>query len=170
MRYLLLVVGLALVPFSSITAQETSKNVKEKLEITIKDSDNPDVYIDGKKYDLSIVELLDKDKIASIDVLKGEKALKEYNAPNGVILIKTKSKNPDPVKFRFREGANNETEPLIIIDGIPTSKANMGKLDPIDIDSINVLKGEEAMKKYNAKGGVIIVTTKTAANLKKKKE
>ncbi|WP_302850535.1 hypothetical protein [Polaribacter litorisediminis] len=33
------------------------------------------------------------ENIESVDVVKGEKALKEYNAPNGVIIIIKKKKN-----------------------------------------------------------------------------
>lgn len=170
MKYLLFVACFALLPFSGVMAQETSKPVKEKLEITIKESDNPDVYIDGKKYDHSIVELLDKDKIESISVLKDEQALKRFNAPNGVILIKTKSDKAEQVKIRFGEGTNNEAEPLIIIDGTTVRRKDLEKIDPENIFSIDVYKGEEALKKYKAKDGVIIITTKTAEKLKKKKE
>ncbi|MDO6439293.1 TonB-dependent receptor plug domain-containing protein [Cyclobacterium sp. 1_MG-2023] len=160
MKQLLLIIGIALVPFCSIQAQESNEDIKKKLEITIKNNDNPDVYIDGKKYDHAIVELLDTDKIATISVLKDEQALKRYNAPNGVILIETKSKKEDQVKIRFKDGNNNETQPLIIIDGIKAEKGDMEKLDPIDIASVEVLKGENAMKKYNAPNGVVIITTK----------
>eukprot|EP01013_Petalomonas_cantuscygni_P019555 TRINITY_DN37411_c0_g1_i1.p1 TRINITY_DN37411_c0_g1~~TRINITY_DN37411_c0_g1_i1.p1 ORF type:complete len:166 (+),score=4.14 TRINITY_DN37411_c0_g1_i1:31-528(+) len=162
MKQLLLIIGIALVPFCSIQAQESNEDIKKKLEITIKNNDNPDVYIDGKKYDHAIVELLDTDKIATISVLKDEQALKRYNAPNGVILIETKSKKEDQVKIRFKDGNNNEAQPLIIIDGIKAEKGDMEKLDPIDIASVEVLKGENAMKKYNAPNGVVIITTKGA--------
>ncbi|AKP54179.1 TonB-dependent receptor [Cyclobacterium amurskyense] len=167
MKYFLLVVGLALVPFSSILAQETSKGAKEKLEITIKESDNPDVYIDGKKYDHSIIDLLDTDKIASVDVIKGERAISEYNAPNGVIIIKTKAK-ANQVRIRNSNGNLDEDQPLIIIDGVTAEKGDLEKLDPIDIESVEVLKGENAMKKHNAPNGVVLIITKGAVKSKKK--
>ena len=167
MKYFLLVVGIALVPFSSILAQETSKGAKEKLEITIKESDNPDVYIDGKKYDHSIIDLLDTDKIASVDVIKGERAISEYNAPNGVIIIKTKAK-ANQVRIRNSNGNLDEDQPLIIIDGVTAEKGDLEKLDPIDIESVEVLKGERAMKKHNAPNGVVLIITKGAVKSKKK--
>lgn len=167
MKSFLLVVGLALVPFSSILAQETSKGAKEKLEITIKESDNPDVYIDGKKYDHSIIDLLDTDKIASVDVIKGERAISEYNAPNGVIIIKTKAK-ANQVRIRNSNGNLDEDQPLIIIDGVTAEKGDLEKLDPIDIESVEVLKGENAMKKHNAPNGVVLIITKGAVKSKKK--
>ncbi|GAB3012641.1 hypothetical protein GCM10027284_35330 [Cyclobacterium sediminis] len=162
MKQLLLIMCIALVPFSSILAQESNENIQKKLEITISEKDNPDVYIDGKKYDHAIVELLDKEKIASISVLKDEKALERYNAPNGVILIETKAKKEDQVKIRYKDGNNNEAQPLIIIDGIKAEKGDMEKLAPEDIESIDVFKGEDALKKYEAPNGVVIITTKGA--------
>jgi ribosomal protein S8 len=162
MKHLLIVVCLALGPFSSILAQETNEAVKKKLKVTIKENDNPDVYIDGIKYNHAIIDLLDKEKIASISVLKDEKALERYNAPNGVILIETKAKKEDQVKIRFKDGNNNEAQPLIIIDGKKVAKGDLEKLNPEDIGSIDVYKGENAIKKYNAPNGVVIITTKGA--------
>ena len=145
---------------------------------------NPDVYIDGKKYEYSIIDLLDTDKIESIDVLKGEKALKEYNAPNGVILIKTKSEKEGQIKFRNSNGTvDGSDDPLVIIDGKVADKGMLEKLSPVDIESITVLKGENALKSIygsavkeakknngSAVSGVIIVTTKEATWPEKKKE
>ncbi|WP_339677044.1 hypothetical protein [Cyclobacterium marinum] len=162
MKHILLVIGIALIPFSSILAQETNEAVKKKLEVTIKEDDNPDVYIDGIKYNHAIIDLLDKEKIASISVLKDEKALERYNAPNGVILIETKSKKEDQVKIRSKDGWNNEDQPLIIIDGNIANKGDLEKLKPVDIGSIDVYKGENAIKKYNSPNGAIIVNTKGA--------
>lgn len=162
MKHLLIVVCLALGPFSSILAQETNEAVKKKLEVTIKENDNPDVYIDGIKYNHAIIDLLDKEKIASISVLKDEKALERYNAPNGVILIETKAKKEDQVKIRYKDGNNNEAHPLIIIDGKKVAKGDLEKLNPENIGSIDVYKGENAMKKHNAPNGVVIITTKGA--------
>ena len=171
MKNLLLLVLVTLLPFSALMAQGTHIKTKEdaKLEITINESKDADVYIDGKKYDHSIIDLLDTDKIASIDVLKGERALSEYNAPNGVIIIKTKAKS-NQIKIRDSSGKLDGAEPLIIIDGVTAGKGDMEKMDPSEIYSISVLKGEEALKKYKEKDGVIIITTKTVEKLKKKKE
>lgn len=162
MKQLLLIISIAFVPFSSILAQESNENIKKKLEITITENDNPDVYIDGKKYDHAIVEFLDKEKIASISVLKDEQALERYNAPNGVILIETKAKKEVQVKIRSKDGRNNEGQPLIIIGGNIADKGDLEKLNPEDIGSIDVYKGENAIKKYNAPNGVVIITTKGA--------
>jgi len=54
------------------------------------------------------------------------------------------------------------TNPLIIIDGIPRSKADMSNIPVEDIESFSVLKDASATAVYGAEGanGVILVTTK----------
>ena len=51
---------------------------------------------------------------------------------------------------------------LVILDGIPSDKNLLNDIDPNTIESMNVLKGESAIKKYGNKGkeGVIEITTK----------
>ena len=51
---------------------------------------------------------------------------------------------------------------LYIIDGKEMESGSMNDVDPNTIKSINVLKGENALKKYGEKGknGVIEITTK----------
>ena len=58
----------------------------------------------------------------------------------------------------------NEEKPLIVVDSVIKDVKDISKLDiePSTIESINVLKGESAIKKYGKKGenGVIEITTK----------
>ena len=52
---------------------------------------------------------------------------------------------------------------LIIMDGNPlTTAIELDNIDPADIESIHVLKGENAVSNYGEKGkkGVILITTK----------
>ena len=53
-------------------------------------------------------------------------------------------------------------DPLIFIDGKKASKKKMDNLDPDQIKSINVIKGDKAVEKYGKKAadGVIEITTK----------
>ncbi|MFY9163301.1 M56 family metallopeptidase [Aquirufa antheringensis] len=55
-----------------------------------------------------------------------------------------------------------KVKPLIVIDGVITSEINLNDLNPNNIQSMNVLKGEKATTKYAEKGanGVIEITTK----------
>lgn len=134
---------------------------QDKVKIDIKEDPKPDVYIDGKKYDRAIFDLLDQDKIESVSIVKGEKALKEYDAPNGVVLIVTKKAarmaNPEEKKDEAKDG---DKEPMIIVDGKVASRKELSKISPNDIEAIEVLKGDKAMKQYNAPYGVVIVKTK----------
>ncbi|MCK0132161.1 hypothetical protein MWU59_11685 [Flavobacteriaceae bacterium F08102] len=141
----------------------TTTNVKDQLNVKFKAEAKPDVYIDGVKVDYSVLALLNADKIASMDVVKGEKAKSAYNAPNGVILIKSKknelSKDDNLTTFKNSSEKGNKN-PLIIIDGEIETTEIMNALDPTTIESIHVLKDEAAIKKYNAPNGAIIITTK----------
>ncbi len=67
----------------------------------------------------------------------------------------------DDKTFAFITG-NDGKEPIFFIDGKESTKEKMEKLDSDQIESINVLKGKSAIKKYGkeAEDGVIEITTK----------
>src|SRR5690554_4427825 len=62
-------------------------------------------------------------------------------------------------------GTLNNTDPLYIIDGVPT-KSGMQELNPNDIESIQVLKDAASASIYGsrASNGVIVITTKSGKN------
>lgn len=76
---------------------------------------------------------------------------------------------------------NNETQPLIVLDGVPVSTNTVGttggidvgnymtSINPNDIESISVLKGASAAALYGsaAGNGVILITTKSGSGAKK---
>lgn len=64
------------------------------------------------------------------------------------------------IRLRGLSTFGSNTEPLIVIDGIPG--ANMKSIDPADIVSIDVLKDASAAAIYGTRGasGVILITTK----------
>jgi hypothetical protein len=82
--------------------------------------------------------------------------------------VEFKGKNSEgkQVVFRAEKVGNTATspkeKPLIVIDGVITSDLDMNKINPNNIASMNVLKGEKAKEKYAEKGanGVIEITTK----------
>ncbi|RPD99152.1 hypothetical protein EGM88_03945 [Aureibaculum marinum] len=161
MKKLISTVFVVLLSISLIQAQEKKNKAKENIVVKVKEGAKPDIYVDGKKFDFPM-ELLDNTRIESINVIKGDKALKEYNSPNGVLLIKTKKEidsEKSTVKI-YKKSVYKEKEPLIIIDGKTSNQELLKKLSPDDIESINVVKGETAIKKYKAPNGVIIVITK----------
>lgn len=58
---------------------------------TLTSDKDPVIIIDGKRYEnSSVLKDLDPQQIKSITVLKNEASLKEYDAPNGVIVVELK--------------------------------------------------------------------------------
>jgi len=163
MKNLILTACAVLLSISSIQAQESKGEIskKEKLHIKIKDGAKPDIYVDGKKFDFPM-DLLDENRIESVNVIKGDKAIKKYNAKNGVVLIVTKNKmvEIDKSKIKIKGQGEKGKNPMIIINGEKSDRKVLKKLSTDDIESIKVLKDEQALKKYNAPNGVIIVKTK----------
>lgn len=68
----------------------------------------------------------------------------------------------EPKKGNIFVMSTDGKKPLIIIDGKEMKDGKIDDIDPDSIKSMNVLKGENATKKYGAKGkdGVIEITTK----------
>ncbi|MFB0499530.1 TonB family protein [Mucilaginibacter sp. OAE612] len=67
------------------------------------------------------------------------------------------------------DGYNSKLAPLIIIDGVALAQgSSLNKINPNDIEQINVLKDKTAVAIYGerAVNGVVLVTTKTAAKKK----
>ncbi len=146
------------------------KTPDKEINLSVNEGQEPDVYVDGRKYDSYIVGLIDPKLIESVEVLKDEKSLQKYNAPHGVIIVTTK--DPKPVlkskeksvvkdaKAQLKSKTKEDVYPLIVIDGVESSRDRLEEIIPDDIESINVLKGEKAMQKYEAPNGVIEITLK----------
>lgn len=143
-------------------AQETTseiqlKNVVEENSTSVK----PLVFIDDEA-DLQSLHKLDESQIESITLLKGVEATALFGSRGkvGVILVKSK----ENVKKIIKCGCRHHTlpSPLYIVDGKEFTTEELNKIIPERIDGIEILKGEEAVKKYGekAKGGVIIVKLK----------
>lgn len=104
-------------------------------------------------------KVLSPDNIESISVLKDASATKIYGekAKNGVVVITSKK-----AAAKEKEAKSTPNDALWILDGKEMAKEQIQKLNPDSIQSMNVLKGEGAVKKYGDKGkkGVIEITTK----------
>ena len=168
-------------------AQEKQEKIslKSGLKIELKDTENANVYVDGKKFDFS-VELIDKEAIAFVTILKEPKTIKEYNLTHDtsydiskkLVLIATiKNKASDFSEVGIIGYESNEktskhvikikghvtkkdVKPLILIDGKKANKEELSLLEVHKIESVSILKGEKAIEKYNAPNGVVLVTTK----------
>ena len=106
----------------------------------------------------SIVEIKGS-SLTNLPVTDISRALDSY-VP-GVTASGTMSEKPgesQALKIRGENSINN-SEPLVLIDGI---EGDMGSLNPNDIESISVLKDAASTAIYGARaaGGVILVTTK----------
>jgi len=153
MKHLILSLCIVLSSITSIQAQNSTNN----LNVAVKNNAKPDIYVDGKKFDFPM-ELIDKDKIESVSIMKDKELLKKYNAKNGVILISTKKDNNSKTNFTYK--LNKSKKPIVIINGKKSTQMELQKLDPNDIESINVLKGEQGKLLYNSPSGAIIVKLK----------
>lgn len=134
---------------------QTEKQDKT-LFIKIKEGADVKIIINGKKYDSDVIDILDQDLIASAFIPNKETAMKKYNEPN-VVVILTKKEKEEWAKQRIEKGTK---DPIVLIDGKQISAAEFKAYNVDDIESVNVLKDEESLKKYNTKVGVILVTTK----------
>lgn len=158
--------GLILMSIPALT-QETKIQtdtiwLRKSTVIEVKKGEKPEVYIDGRKYDQEILDLLDPEKIEKIDVYKGETAMEKYNAEN-VIWVTTKNaagEEPDNrIKIKGVRAIDNGS-PVIIINDTIANQEVLRNMSPDDISSIEVLKGETARKLYNSESGAIIIKTK----------
>lgn len=162
-------------PVVEFSAKEIEVNngnnitIKEPQSINIKSKDGkqPLLVIDGVISRDKKIDDIDPNTIQSMSVWKDEKAIEKYGEKgrNGVIeFILKKDQNANNknenlgVQIRSSESVGN---PLIVIDGVVSDK-KIDDIKPETIESINVLKGEMATKKYGKKGkdGVLEIALK----------
>lgn len=138
------------------------------------------IIIDGKESTKAVMATINPEKIENVKVLKGEMATKKYGekGKDGVIEISLKkdmtattssiqSENivigysNDP-KVKLPNASGITKDPLIVKDGIVSPNLKTDDINPDDIESINVLKGESAISKYGdqAKNGVVEIKMK----------
>jgi len=147
-----------------------SQGVKSKLKIT--EIEKTPLYIlDDKEVSKEKADNLNTELIDTINILKGKQAIKKYGekGKNGVIIITTKTyANKTKAKI-FLKSSNTEmtlkdikSTNLIFINNKESTQQELDALNPNTIESINVLKEKNAIKRYGQKGknGVIIVKTK----------
>lgn len=171
-----------------IIIQKTTKGRTENKEVIIEKSggsetmekeenddalfnmapDKAPLYIvDGKETDAATMKSFDQKLITTVDVIKGQKAIDTYGdkAKNGVVKISTsKSGNPSQGEKIIIKDAK-PGKPLIYVDGKQITQEEMNLLKPNNIESVNVLKGDSATKKYGTKGseGVIEIIMKKSS-------
>jgi len=149
--------------------KENNITIKEPSQLKVKSKigKQPLLVIDGVVSKDKKVKDIDPNTIESMSVWKDEKAIEKYGEKgrDGVIeFILKKDQNINNknenlgVKIRSTGTAGT---PLIVVDGFVSDK-KMDDIKPETIESINVLKGEMATKKYGnaGKNGVLEITLK----------
>jgi len=142
----------------STTLFVQSRPNDKSLFLKVKDGEPIAIIIDGKKYDSDILDILDQDKIATAAVLNGEFAMKKYNEPNVIVIITRKEK--EKMAQQRKKDKPGLEDAIVVIDGEVVSKEVFKNFPVEKIESVNILKDEKSLKKYNTKVGVILVTTK----------
>lgn len=144
-----------------IIKEEDGKTIEHKANNSFFISSNgnaePLFILNGEEISKEKMDNLKPDDIKSINVLKRESATKKYGdkGKNGVVIISS-----DEIAINIK-GESLET-PIFMLDGKEISKEEMEKINPDAIESISVLKGDSAAKKYGEKGanGVIEIILK----------
>ncbi len=97
----------------------------------------------------------------------GQNVAVQYNLPINFILESRDGSPTKPENTRILiDGLKKGQQPLMIVDGVEIKlDADSIKLDPKNIESMEVIKKEAAIKTYGEKGknGVILITTKKKA-------
>lgn len=141
------------------------------------DENAPIYVLDGEEITSAEMNAVDPGTIKELNVLKDANATASYGerGKNGVILITSKTaeeqkegKGTSIINQKMGSDqiielkSNLKTIPLFFVNGSAITEAEMKVLKPNDIESINVLKGENAIKKYGDKGkdGVVEITMK----------
>ncbi|NNF34163.1 MAG: TonB family protein [Saprospiraceae bacterium] len=147
-----------------------------KMELAqIFENGDPLLIVDDVETPREVLETINPDLIEKIDVLKGKSAEVAYGdkGKNGVIVVTTNNKvdasakSPPTIKLK---PTSKGADPLIILDGKEVKIDVNNDLNPDDIESVNVLKGEKAIAKYGDKGknGVVEITSKGNKTIKLK--
>ena len=154
------------------------------LHPTVRQALDPLIIVDGvmlsEGASLGDIQALD---IGHVEIVKGERAVDLYGerARNGVVEITTKTGAMDSTDHESenliadfdQDGAPDifvtpamDEAPLIIVDGVMLSEgASLADLQALDIDHVDVVKGERAVEMYGerARNGVVAITTKGGA-------
>lgn len=161
------------------TGNDTSEVLHVKGFKYSLDEKKPLLILDGEKVMYDEINHIDPNSIESITVLKDASSMALYGqeGEHGVLLITTKmfkAESSDSTKsakvvLRAIGKVNDrkttsldEIKPLVVIDGVKKPAFDLNTLDADLIESIKVLKGENAEALYGDEGknGVILVITK----------
>lgn len=157
-----------IISYVGFSTQEVAVNGSDPIEVELKiDAQQLDEvvltgYTTQKKADITgAVSVVDIDELNKQPQANPMQAMQGRVA--GVKISSDGSPSGGNTTVLIRGvGTLNNTDPLYIIDGIP-SKSGMHELNPNDIESIQVLKDAASASIYGsrASNGVIVITTKS---------
>lgn len=141
-------------------------------EITIGSINKIDVALDLDSESLDEVVLVGygitkkRDILGSVSIVSSERMERISSAEKALqgqvsgLQIVSASGNSD-IKIRGAASVNKNSQPLYIVDGVPTSAAEVSKLDPNSIASVNVLKDAASTAIYGnrASQGVVVLNS-----------
>ena len=155
-----------IISFVGYTTQEVS--ARNGMAVVLREDSQllQDVVVIGYGVQKKSVVTASIAKVSSDDLdgktrLRAEDALKGMAA--GVNVTSASGQPGSKSMIRIRGiGTINDSNPLYIIDGMPTDQDGMESVNPSDIESIEVLKDAASGAIYGARAanGVILVTTK----------
>ena len=158
----------AVLTFSYIGFSTQDAKAANGMTVTLREDENTlqDVVVIGYGVQKKSVVTASIAKV-SADDLEGKTRLRAEDALKGMaagVQVTSASGQPGAKSLiRIRGiGTINDSEPLYIIDGMPTNQDGMESVNPEDIESMEVLKDAASGAIYGARAanGVILVTTK----------
>ncbi|OYX83558.1 MAG: SusC/RagA family protein [Flavobacteriales bacterium 32-34-25] len=156
--------------FSFIGTKTTEEKLNGRTTINTKLTDEAnslnEVVVVGygtqKRKDLTgAISSVKGEELAKIPVQNVAQALQGRIAGMEVTMSDGTPGSDPSIKIRGGMSITQSNEPLYVIDGVPQTDG-IGFLDPMDIESIDILKDASSTSIYGAQGGngVILVTTK----------
>lgn len=137
----------------SINGQNNDTGNQEKIPRMMWQPVKP-LYI-VNHVEMDYIDHISPDRIESISVLKDQSATSLYGekGKNGVTIV--------TLKGEVKPEDNPKGNPLILLNGL-ASAIDIKDIDPDDIESVNILKGESAILRYGklAREGAIEITLK----------
>ena len=134
-------------------------NVPKSNKITVTSKTSVDTVVDvNLNYDLN------KDKIVvsnvTLSTSKKQAALDALENKANVVI--TKKTEGGTEKYVIVENGETASKPTFYLDGVKITEKEMKAISPTDIESVNVLRGENAIKKYpkDGKTGVVEIKLK----------
>jgi len=161
--------------FVGFVSQEVTVGNQSTIDITL----NPDMQSLGEVVVVGYGEQKKETITGSVATVKGGDLVKSpaMNLSNSIagrmsgVIAVNRSGEPgyDGAGIRIR-GSNTlgNNDALIVIDGIPARAGGIDRLNPNDIESVDILKDASATAIYGSRGanGVVIIKTKTGSRNK----